>query len=105
MHRPLGPGATRPYPRFGSQNSKTAEVGSRLAGDCYPSPAIARAIWTNDLVFVPFTAFWLWVAVVSVLVSPGAYPKPIPFGGMGKPLNQNGFSDHFPIAMTIAEVD
>ena len=33
------------------------------------------------------------------------YPKPMPFGGMGKPVNQNGFSDHFPIAMTVTEVD
>jgi hypothetical protein len=29
----------------------------------------------------------------------------IPFGGMGKPVNQNGFSDHFPITMTVTEVD
>jgi hypothetical protein len=27
----------------------------------------------------------------------GCCPKPIPFGGMGEPVNQNGFSDHFPI--------
>jgi hypothetical protein len=27
------------------------------------------------------------------MVNPGVYPKPIPFGGMGKPVNQNGFSD------------
>jgi hypothetical protein len=32
---------------------------------------LARAIWTNDLVFIPFTAFWLWVAVVSVLLLTG----------------------------------
>jgi uncharacterized membrane protein len=32
---------------------------------------LARAIWTNELVFVPFTAFWLWVAVVSVLLLTG----------------------------------
>jgi hypothetical protein len=35
--------------------------------------------------------------------NPGVYPKP--FGGMGKPLNQNGFSDRYPIAMTVTEVD
>jgi len=29
---------------------------------------LARAIWTNDLAFVPFTAYWLWTAVVSVLL-------------------------------------
>jgi hypothetical protein len=39
------------------------------------------------------------------MVDPGLYPKPIAFGGMGKPVNQNGFSDHFPITMTVTEVD
>lgn len=39
------------------------------------------------------------------MISAGEYPKPIPFGGMGKPVNQNGFSDHFPIVVTIREVD
>ena len=33
------------------------------------------------------------------------YPKPVPFGGMGKPVNQNGFSDHFPITMTVTQLD
>jgi hypothetical protein len=31
--------------------------------------------------------------------------KPIPFGGMGKPVNQNGFSDHFPITVTLTDAD
>ena len=39
------------------------------------------------------------------MVHPGLYPKPIPYGGMGDPVNQNGFSDHFPITMTVTEVD
>jgi hypothetical protein len=39
------------------------------------------------------------------MVNPGVYPKPIPFGGMGNPVNPNGFSDHFPITMRITEVD
>ncbi|HEX5086908.1 MAG TPA: hypothetical protein VFV89_03805 [Nocardioides sp.] len=26
---------------------------------------LARAIWTTDIAFVPFTAFWIWTAVVS----------------------------------------
>ena len=26
----------------------------------------------------------------------GTYPVPIPFGGMGHPVNQHGYSDHFP---------
>jgi hypothetical protein len=32
---------------------------------------LARSIWTNDLAFVPFTAFWVWAAVVSVLLVRG----------------------------------
>jgi hypothetical protein len=39
------------------------------------------------------------------MVSQGDYPKPVPFGGMGKPVNENGFSDHFPIAVTLIEQD
>jgi hypothetical protein len=27
----------------------------------------------------------------------------VPFGGMGKLVNQNGFSDHFPIAVQVRE--
>jgi hypothetical protein len=39
------------------------------------------------------------------MVDPDDYPKPIPYGGMGDPVNPNGFSDHFPITMTVAEVE
>lgn len=39
------------------------------------------------------------------MVDSGDYPKPIPFGGMGKPVNENGFSDHFPIAVTVTEAN
>jgi hypothetical protein len=39
------------------------------------------------------------------MVSRGDYPKPVPFGGMGDPVNRNGFSDHFPIAVTLIEQD
>ncbi len=35
--------------------------------------------------------------------SDGTYPAPIRFGGMGKAVNTNGFSDHYPISMTITE--
>ncbi len=40
---------------------------------------------------------------VPAHVATGDYPKPIPFGGMGKPVNQSGFSDHFPIGLTVRE--
>jgi hypothetical protein len=41
----------------------------------------------------------------AAMLDPGVYPKPIPFGGMGKPVNQYGFSDHLPITITVVEVD
>jgi hypothetical protein len=39
------------------------------------------------------------------MVRAGDYPAPIPYGGMGKPVNQNGFSDHFPITIGVTEAD
>lgn len=39
------------------------------------------------------------------MVDDGDYPKPIRFGGMGKAVDQNGFSDHFPITVEIEEAD
>ncbi len=38
------------------------------------------------------------------MVDGGVYGKPIPFGGMGKPVNVDGFSDHFPIVMTVTDL-
>jgi predicted extracellular nuclease len=37
--------------------------------------------------------------------STGKYPRPKPFGGMGKPVDEDGFSDHFPIGMQVIEAD
>ena len=42
---------------------------------------------------------------LPAMVAPGTYPAPIRFGGMGKPVNPDGFSDHFPIAMRVRESD
>jgi hypothetical protein len=39
----------------------------------------------------------------EVCIKPGMVQ--IPFGGMGKPVNTAGFSDHFPIAMTVQDAD
>jgi len=36
-------------------------------------------------------------------ISTGRYPRPRPFGGMGKPVDPDGFSDHFPIAVQVTE--
>ena len=45
------------------------------------------------------------VAILSLpeMVGTGLYPTPIRFGGMGEPVNLNGFSDHFPIVVTVQE--
>ncbi len=32
---------------------------------------MARAIWTHEVAFVPFAAYWLWVAVLSVVLVTG----------------------------------
>ena len=37
--------------------------------------------------------------------STGKYPYPKPFGGMGKQVDEDGFSDHFPIGMRVTEAD
>jgi predicted extracellular nuclease len=37
--------------------------------------------------------------------STGRYPYPKPFGGMGKPVDENGYSDHFPVGVQITEAD
>jgi Endonuclease/Exonuclease/phosphatase family len=37
--------------------------------------------------------------------STGTYPRPKPFGGMGKPVDDNGYSDHFPIGAHVTEAD
>ena len=41
----------------------------------------------------------------AAMVSTGTYKKPVPFGGMGEPVNPDGYSDHFPITMTVTEAD
>jgi Endonuclease/Exonuclease/phosphatase family len=38
-------------------------------------------------------------------ITTGTYRRPRPFGGMGKPVDQNGYSDHFPIGVLVTETD
>jgi hypothetical protein len=35
--------------------------------------------------------------------STGRYPRPRPYGGMGSPVDQDGYSDHFPIGLQVTE--
>jgi hypothetical protein len=37
------------------------------------------------------------------MVKPGAYGVPIHYGGMGKKIDANGFSDHYPISVKLRE--
>ncbi|PFG42399.1 Endonuclease/Exonuclease/phosphatase family protein [Isoptericola jiangsuensis] len=37
------------------------------------------------------------------MVDTGAYPRPLPFGGMGKPVDEDGYSDHFPVITVLHE--
>lgn len=39
------------------------------------------------------------------MTATGRYPQPIRFGGLGKPVNPDGFSDHFPITVMLDEKD
>jgi hypothetical protein len=39
------------------------------------------------------------------MTSTGTYPAPVPFGGMGKARQQDGYSDHFRGTMTVTEAD
>jgi hypothetical protein len=45
------------------------------------------------------------VNIVKFLGMADRNGQPIPFGGMGKPVNKNGFSDHFPVEVGIKEAD
>jgi len=60
---------------------------------CRPRPDTVELCATVAILRLPGT------------VAPGDYPKPRPFGGMGQPVDPQGFSDHFPIAMRVIEAD
>jgi endonuclease/exonuclease/phosphatase family metal-dependent hydrolase len=44
------------------------------------------------------------VAIVTrpaAMIGTGTYPDPVPFGGMGKEVNLDGYADHYPITMRV----
>ncbi len=55
--------STRDLPHWLGWWALIAGVGSVLA----------RAVWTEGYAFVPFTAFWIWVAVLSVVLLLGRF--------------------------------
>ena len=54
---------TRDLPHWLGWWALVAGVGSVLA----------RAVWTEDYAVIPFTAFWIWVAVLSVALLVGRF--------------------------------
>ena len=42
---------------------------------------------------------------LPAMVHPGVHPGPIPFGGMSRQINENGFADHVPLTVRVAEAD
>jgi uncharacterized membrane protein len=44
---------------------------------------LARAFWTSDLAFVPFTLFWIWTAALCVLLLTGRFARSGPEGVQG----------------------
>jgi hypothetical protein len=55
--------SSRDLPRWLGWWGLVAGIGSVLA----------RAVWTQDIAFVPFAAFWVWVAVLSVVLVMGRF--------------------------------
>ena len=55
--------STRSLPRWLGWWGLAAGIGSVLA----------RAVWTSGIAFVPFTAYWLWVAALSVMLVIGRF--------------------------------
>ena len=75
-----------------------------------PAQHVGQFLINNKNMAVGGAAIKVDPATVQILklpamVNPDVYPKPIPFGGMGKPVNQDGFSDDFPIKIKVTEAD
>ena len=72
------------------------------------APNMLDQILVNENVIKKTSVFQIKDGSVKIekfdeMTDKGIYKKPIPFGGMGKDVNVNGFSDHFPISVEIIE--
>lgn len=73
-------------------------------------PNMLDQFLVNKFMVVEQAAIRAEPATVAILrfpgtVAPGPYSKPRPFGGMGEPVDPQGFSDHFPIELRVTEAD
>lgn len=84
-------------------------LGKGLGSLYFDGPNLLDQILVNKNFLRPAAAFKIKANSVKIL-RPAAMTNPnnespVPFGGMGKPVNQNGFSDHFPVEVVIVEAD
>lgn len=83
-------------------------LGERLGTLYFDGPNLLDQFLVNKNFLRPDSVFSVKPDSVHILHFPEATSnkgEPIPFGGMGKPVNQNGFSDHFPVEVRILEAD
>jgi predicted extracellular nuclease len=73
-------------------------------------PNVLDQFLVNEHMATPNAALRVDADTVDVLRFPGTfttgtYRRPRPFGGMGKPVDTDGYSDHFPINVSVSEDD
>lgn len=92
-------------------NLMWAMVGERIGSHYYDNfPNVLDQFLANKNMIKRNAPIKVLPETVEILrypemVASGDYPSPIRFGGMGKPVNQNGFSDHFPIKVIVEEAN
>ncbi len=83
-------------------------MGKGLGTLYYNGPNLLDQILINKNWLQPTSTFKVKPDSANIIKFPEMMNKkgePIPFGGMGKPINQNGFSDHFPVEVIVIEAD
>lgn len=83
-------------------------LGQRVGTLYFDGPNLLDQFMVNKNFLKADSVFKVKPDSASIVHFPEMMKKdgsPIPFGGMGKPVNQNGFSDHFPIEAIVIEAD
>jgi len=79
-------------------------LGQGLLTHYYEGPNVLDQFLANKNLLKSDSPIKILPESVSIF-KPGNSATPVRFGGMGKPVNLNGFSDHFPIEVWISEAD
>ena len=83
-------------------------LGQRVGTLYFDGPNVLDQFLVNKNFLKPDSVFKVKPDSANIIHFPEMLKKdgsPIPFGGMGKPVNQNGFSDHFPVEAILTEAD